>query len=130
VIKEIVALLVRLAKSFVELGAEDLELAKLELAAKGRLLVVAIALGIFAAFVGVGALATLTACLVLALALVVPSWAAALIVTALYLVIVAIAAISAKSRLTRALPLYPRDALETLKENLEWARALMASRQI
>jgi hypothetical protein len=67
---------------------------------------------------------------VLALALVVPSWAAALIVTALYLVIVAIAAISAKSRLTRALPLYPRDALETLKENLEWARALMASRQI
>jgi hypothetical protein len=45
-------------------------------------------------------------------------------------VIVAIAAISAKSRLTRALPLYPRDALETLKENLEWARALMASRQI
>jgi hypothetical protein len=101
---------------------KEIELAKLELAEKGKK--AGMGAGMFggAGLFGVGAFATLTACLVLALDLVVAAWLAALIVTVVYAAIAGVLAMRGKKEIKQAGPPLPERAVESTKEDLEWAK--------
>jgi len=60
--------------------------------------------------------------LLFALDLALPRWASALIVTALWVVIAAVLAVTGRSALKKAHPELPKTQ-QTLKEDAEWARA-------
>jgi uncharacterized membrane protein YqjE len=101
---------------------KEIELAKLELAEKGKK--AGMGAGMFggAGLFGVGAFATSTACLVLALDLVVAAWLAALIVTVVYAAIAGVLAMRGKKEIKQAGPPLPERAVESTKEDLEWAK--------
>jgi hypothetical protein len=118
-----VAELVRdLSKQTTRLARQEVELAKAEMAVKGR------RLGIGAgAFGGAGLLAlfafgALTAAAVLALAEVAAPWLAALIVAAAYGVVAGILALLGRERVQAGTPPVPEQAIESSKEDVEWAR--------
>lgn len=75
-----------------------------------------------AAVAGLMALATLTTTVILVLALVMPAWVAALIVTAVYGLTAAILAVSGKRKIEEVTPPVPTQTIETVKEDVEWAR--------
>lgn len=122
-------LLRRLAAQCLDLLAENLALARVEIGAKLKLIAVAIALLIFVILLAVAILATSTACLILALALVVPPWLAALIVAAAYAVVAIVALIGVRVALGRALPPIPTRAMRQFKENVQWAKDLTTSNE-
>jgi uncharacterized membrane protein YqjE len=101
---------------------QELELAKVELTAKGRQAGIGAGLmgagGVLALF-GIGAL---TAAAVLALDLVLPGWLAAVIVGVAWLAIAGILALAGKARAQKAGPPVPEQTVETLKEDARWAR--------
>jgi uncharacterized membrane protein YqjE len=96
----------------------EVELAKAELAAKGKAAGLGAGLfgaaGVLALF-GVGALIA-TSILLLALAL--PAWAAALIVTALLFAAAGVAALVGKGKVEEATPATPERAVEGAKEDV------------
>ncbi len=101
-----------------QLVREEVRLAGAELAAKGKR--AGIGAGLFGgagslAFYGVAAL---LAAAVLALALVLPAWAAALIVGVGLLVLAAIIALSAKRQINRASPPVPEQTTASLKADI------------
>jgi Flp pilus assembly protein TadB len=101
-----------------QLVREEVRLAGAELAAKGKR--AGIGAGLFGgagslAFYGVAAL---LAAAVLALALVLPAWAAALIVGVGLLVLAAVIALSAKRQINRASPPVPEQTTASLKADI------------
>jgi len=110
----------RLVCDIRRLARLDVELARAELRTKARNASIGVGLLIGALLVVPLALAALATAAILALALVLPGWAAALIVAFVLIVIVA-AAIGAGARLLRsAFPPLPRKAIEKTKEDLKW----------
>jgi hypothetical protein len=105
------------------LARKELELAEAELTIKGKR--AGLGAGMFgtAGVLGVFGLATLTAAGVLALALVLPAWASALIVAGVYLGLAGISALVGRSNLRRATPLAPAEAAESVKDDVEWIKA-------
>ena len=101
---------------------QELELAKVELSAKGREAGIGAGMmgagGVVALF-GVGAL---TAAAILALDLLVAGWLAAVIVGVLWLAIAGILALAGKSRAQRAGPPVPEQTVETVKEDVRWTK--------
>lgn len=75
-----------------------------------------------AAVAGLMALAALTTTIILALALVMPAWVAALIVTIAYGAIAATLAVSGKRKIKDVAPPVPTQTIETVKEDVEWAK--------
>jgi nitrate/nitrite transporter NarK len=71
---------------------------------------------------GVGAFAALTACLIAALDTAMPLWLAALIVTVLYAAVAALLALRGKRKVAEATPPVPEEAIESTKEDVEWAK--------
>lgn len=96
----------------------EVELAKAELAAKGKAAGLGAGLlgaaGVLALF-GVGAL---IATLILVLALVLPAWAAALIVTVLLFAAAGVAGLVGKTKVGEATPPTPERAVEGAKEDV------------
>ncbi len=82
------------------LASAEFALAQLELSQQAPKVGKSVGLFVAAALLGFGAFFALTATLVAALALVVPLWAAALIVTVLYVALAAAAALAGKKGLT------------------------------
>jgi hypothetical protein len=76
-----------------------------------------------ASLLGLFALGTLTAAAILALTIVLPGWASALIVAGVYLGLAGIAALIGGIQLRRARPLPPAQAAESVKDDVEWIRA-------
>ena len=74
------------------------------------------------ALFGLGAFGALTACLIAAIAIALPVWAAALIVAAVYGIIAAVMAMTAKKTLKQAAPFVPEQTAQTVKEDIEWAK--------
>jgi hypothetical protein len=72
--------------------------------------------------IGLGAMGALTACFILALAAVMPSWLAALIVAVVYGAVAAILALQGRNRIKQATPPVPEQTIETLKEDVQWAK--------
>ena len=104
------------------LGRKELELAKVELAEKGKK--AGVGAGMFggAGLLGVFAFGALTACIVLALATAIPAWLAALIVAVVYGAIAAVLALRGKTQVRRATPPIPEQAVDSTKEDVEWVK--------
>lgn len=123
-------LLRRLSDQTSLLLREEVALAKAELAEKGRRMGTGagmLAAGAVFALLGAGAL---TATAIIALDLVMATWLAALIVTVVLFAIAGIAALAGQRQLRRATPPMPEQTVETVKEDVRWARIrVRAARQ-
>jgi hypothetical protein len=97
---------------------KDIEMAREEIASKAKH--VGIGAGMFAAagVVGLLALGALTAAAILGLAIVVPAWAAALIVGLGWAVVAAIIALMGKRNLAAGSPPVPSDTARTVKDDV------------
>ncbi|HEX5467904.1 MAG TPA: phage holin family protein [Gaiellaceae bacterium] len=106
---------------------QEIELAKAEMTEKGR--TAAPGLGMFggAGIVGLCAAGALTAFLVLVLALFLPEWAAALIVGAVLAVATFLLVRQGKERVADAGKPVPEQTIETVKEDVEWAKTRASS---
>jgi uncharacterized membrane protein YqjE len=115
-------LLKRLSGETTKLVHQELDLAKVELTQKGRQAGAGAGLFGAAAAVGLGALGALTACIILALNAALPAWLAALIVAVVFGVIAAVLAVQGRDRVKQVTPLAPEQTIETVKEDVEWAK--------
>lgn len=120
-----------LLKQFTEdattLIRKEVELAKAELTEKGKK--AGKGAGMFggAGLFGLGAFGALTAFLILVLAEAMDTWLAALIVTALYGAIAGVLALQGKQKVEEAAPPQPEQTIETVKEDVQWAKRQAAS---
>ena len=101
---------------------QEVELAKAELAQKGKQLGAGAGLLVGAAVVALLALGALTACLIAALASAVATWLAALIVAVVYAAIAGALAVVGRGRIQKAAPPAPEQTIETVKEDVQWAK--------
>ena len=106
---------------------QELELAKAELAQKGR--TAAPGLGMFggAGIVGLCAAGALTACLVLVFSLFLPEWAAALIVGAVLAAVAYLLVRQGRERVAEVGTPVPEQTIDTVKEDVEWAKIRASS---
>jgi hypothetical protein len=120
-------LLKQLSEQTTRLVHQELELAKAELTAKGRQ--AGQGAGMFggAGALGLAALGALTACFILALDAVMPAWLAALIVAVVYGVVAFVLVKQGQARIKAAGPPVPTQTIETVKEDVEWAKTQMRS---
>jgi uncharacterized membrane protein YqjE len=120
-------LLKQLSEQTTRLVHQELELAKAELQQKGKQ--AGQGAGMFggAGALGLAALGALTACFILALNEIMPAWLAALIVAVIYGAIAAFLALRGRDKVKQATPLVPEQTVETVKEDVEWAKTQMRS---
>ena len=120
-------LLKQLSEETTRLVHQELELAKAELAQKGRQ--AGLGAGLFGAagVIGFLALAALTTCIILLLDAAMPAWLAALIVAAVYAAVAAVLAMRGRAKVKQATPPVPEQTVETVKEDVEWAKTQMRS---
>jgi Putative Actinobacterial Holin-X, holin superfamily III len=104
-----------LANQTSALAQKEIELAKAELAQKGKRLSVAFGA---AGLIGLYALGALTAAAILALAIVLDAWLAALIVAAGYGAIAGILALTGKQKVDEGTPPVPEEAIESTKTDV------------
>jgi len=104
------------------LARKEVELAKAEMELKAKRLGVGAGAFGAAALIGVLALGALTATAILALATAVEPWLAALIVTLVYAAIAGALALVGRSRLEAGTPPVPEETVESVKEDVEWAK--------
>ena len=104
------------------LARKEVELAKAEMALKGKRL--GIGAGAFGAagLIALFALGAATAAAILALAIVTDTWAAALIVAGAYLAIAGVLALLGRSKVQAGTPPVPEQAIESSKEDFEWTK--------
>jgi Putative Actinobacterial Holin-X, holin superfamily III len=120
-------LLKQLSQETTQLVHQELELAKAELQQKGRQ--AGAGAGMFggAGALGLAALGALTACFILALNAVMPAWLAALIVAVVYGIVAFVLVKQGQAKLRQATPPVPEQTVETVKEDVEWAKTQMRS---
>jgi hypothetical protein len=101
---------------------QEVELAKAELSEKGRRL--GTGAGYFggAGLLGVFALAAFTAAVMAALATAMDFWIAAVIVGVVYAIGATILALSGRKQMEGATPVMPEQAIESSKEDVQWAK--------
>jgi hypothetical protein len=112
----------QLSEQTSQLARQEVELAKAELAVKGKR--AGIGAGMFggAGVVGFYAVGALTAAAVLGLATALAAWLAALIVTAVLAAIAGILALQGKTKVQQATQPVPEQATESVKEDVECAK--------
>jgi len=101
---------------------QEIDLAKAELSEKGRVAGKGAGLLGGAAVVGLLAAGSLTACLILALSEAIPDWLAALVVALVLGAVAAVLALQGRNRMRAAGPPVPEQTVETVKEDVEWAK--------
>lgn len=101
---------------------QEIDLAKAELTEKGKKAGAGAGLFGGAGLLGVFGLALLTAALVLGLAGLMVDWLAAVIVGLIYLAGAAIAAMQGRDKVREAGPPVPEQTVETIKEDVQWAK--------
>jgi len=104
------------------LVSKEMELAKAELAEKGKKAGVGAGMFGAAGLFGVFAFAALTACLIAVLDTAMPLWAAALIVAAVYAAVGGVLALRGRTEVRSATPPVPEQAIESSKEDVQWAK--------
>ena len=112
------ALVHRLTEQIPELVRSEMRLAQAELTQKGKKAGLGIGMFSAAGLLAFFGLATLITTAILALALVVPAWAAALIVTGVLLAIAGVAAVLGKKEVEQAIPPQPERTIENVKEDV------------
>lgn len=112
-------LVVKITEDVRTLVRDEIKLAQLELKDKGKQAGLGVGMfggaGLFAMF-GIGAL---VACAILALGLVMPHWLAALIVGVVLLAIAGVLALIGKSKLSKAMPPTPDEAISGVKKDID-----------
>ena len=101
---------------------QEIDLAKAEMSQKASTAGKGAGLLGGAAVVGLLAAGSLTACLILALSEVIPDWLAALIVALVMGAVAAVLAMQGRNRIRAATPPVPEQTVETVKEDVEWAK--------
>jgi uncharacterized membrane protein YqjE len=115
-------LLKELSQQTGTLVRQEVDLAKAELAQKGKQLGAGAGLLAGAAVVTLLALGALTAGLIAVLATAMATWLAAVIVGVVYVAVAAVLAIAGRGRIQRAAPPTPEQTIETVKEDVQWAK--------
>jgi hypothetical protein len=117
--RSIADLLKQLSDQTAALVRQELDLAKAELTAKGKK--AGLGAGMFggAGIVGLLALGTLTACLILALSTAMDGWLAALIITVVYGAIAGVLTLTGKKKVQEGVPPVPEQAVESVKEDVQ-----------
>src|SRR5215210_5023783 len=115
-------LLKQLSQETTTLVRQELELAKAEMAQKGKQ--AGVGAGMFggagaSALLGLGAL---TAVAIAALDTAMPLWLAALIVALVWFAVAGVLALQGKRRVQDATPPVPEQTQESVKEDVEWAK--------
>jgi uncharacterized membrane protein YqjE len=106
---------------------QELKLAQVEMTEKGKR--AGLGAGMFggAGIVAFVALLTLTACVIAALSKVMDVWLAALIVTAIYAAAAGVLALVGRRKVAEATPPVPEQTVETVKEDVQWAKTQLPS---
>jgi hypothetical protein len=112
-------LLRQLTDQTTRLAHKEIELAKAEMAVKGRRIGVGAGAFSFAGLLAMLALAALTAAAILGLATAIESWLAALIVAAVYLLIAGALALVGRSKVQAGAPPLPEQTVESVKRDIE-----------
>jgi Putative Actinobacterial Holin-X, holin superfamily III len=101
---------------------QEVELAKTEAAEKGKK--AGVGAGMFggAGVAGLLTLGSLTAFLILVLALAIPAWASALLVTALWAAVAGVLALHGRNKLREMGTPVPEKTVETVKEDVQWLK--------
>jgi hypothetical protein len=115
-------LLRQLSEETTTLVRQELELAKAEVREKGRKAGPGVGMWGAAGVIALLALGALTAFFVLALDGALPNWAAALIVAAVYGAIAAVLYLQGREKVKEAGPPVPEQTVESVKEDVEWAK--------
>src|SRR5436190_6108129 len=112
----------QLSDQTASLVRQELDLAKAELATKGKR--AGIGAGMFggASVFGLYALGALTACAILALSLAMKDWLAALIVAAALGAIAGVLALMGAKNVKRGVPPTPEETIESVREDVEWTK--------
>jgi uncharacterized membrane protein YqjE len=101
---------------------QEVELAKAEAAEKGKKAGVAAGMLGGAGVAGLLTLGSLTAFLILVLALAIPAWASALLVTALWAAVAGVLALQGRNKLREMGKPVPEKTVETVKEDVQWLK--------
>ena len=117
----------RLSEDTSQLVRLELQLAKTEMTDKGKQLGAGAGLIGAAALFGFFAFAAFTTLLIALLATAMKTWIAAAIVMVIYAVIAGVAALVGKGRIQQATPPVPEETIETVKEDVEWAKTRSTS---
>ncbi|HKH64214.1 MAG TPA: phage holin family protein [Solirubrobacterales bacterium] len=112
----------QLSEQTTTLVRKEIELARAELTAKGK--VAGEGAGMFggAAVAGLLALGTLTVVILALLDKAMDLWVAALIVTLVYGAVAAVLAMRGRDRVKEGMPPAPEQTVETVKEDVQWAK--------
>jgi len=106
---------------------QEIQLAQAELTTKGKLAGRGAGMLAGAAVAAVLALGALTAVLIAALDTAMPLWLAALIATLLWAVVAGVLAARGRKELQHAAPAVPEQTVETVKEDIQWAKTQTGS---
>jgi uncharacterized membrane protein YqjE len=101
---------------------KEIDLAKAEMTERAKLAgkgAATLAGGAIAALLALGAL---TACLIAALDQAMPTWLAALIVAVVYAAIAGVLAQAGRKQVQEATPPVPEETIESVKEDVQWAK--------
>jgi len=120
-------LLKQLSQETTQLLRQEIELAKAEVSEKGRKASVGAGLFGGAGAVGLLAAGALTACFILALSELLHPAVAALLVAVVYGAIAAVLTLQGRQKVKEASPPVPEQTIETMKEDLQWAKTQMPS---
>jgi uncharacterized membrane protein YqjE len=113
----------QLSEQTTTLVRKEIELARAELTAKGK--VAGQGAGMFggAAVAGLLALGTLTVVILALLDKAMDLWVAALVVTLVYGAVAAVLAMRGRDRVKEGMPPAPEQTVETVKEDVQWAKS-------
>jgi hypothetical protein len=111
-----------LSRDVSTLVRQELELAKAEMAEKGRKAGPAAGMLGGAGVAGLATLGALTAFLILVLDLVLPTWAAALIVTALWAAVAGVLALRGRQKAREVGKPMPEKTVDSVKEDVKWLK--------
>jgi uncharacterized membrane protein YqjE len=120
-------LLKQLSEQTATLVRQELDLAKAEMQQKGRRAGVGLGLIGGGGVVALAAVGALTATLIMLLAEWMGGWVAGLIVTIVYAALAALLGLQGKEKVSQATPPIPEQTVETVKEDVQWAKRQMKS---
>lgn len=116
-------LLKQLSQETSTLVRQELDLVKAEMTQKGKRAGVGAGILGGAGVAGLMTLIALTLCLIFVLDTGMPSWLAALVVTAIWAGVTGVLALTGKSKVQEATPAVPEQTVETVKEDIQWAKS-------
>ncbi len=124
----IAELLRDLSNDTATLVRQEMELLRAEIAEKAKPVGASAASFGGTALFGLGAFGAATAFLIAALALVIPTWAAALLVALVYGAVAYVLVLNGKKKLAQAEPSHIPQTAQTVKDDISWAKRQVKSK--